>query len=643
MRLSAAVLPVLLVTAGPLRTFRVSGAPGPAGASIAFNDNRSSVGTMRNGELQVHLEVDSGDWRPYGADGPALRMLAFREVGKPLQDPGPMLRVVAGTRVHAWVTNHAASTLVLHGFSRHHQPVMDTLVVAPGATREVTFTADEQGTFYYWGSTTGADFADRLYTDDQLNGALIVDPADPAMRKPDRVFVISWYLPGRNANGAPDFDNGFFVFNGRPWPNTERLSYQQGDSIRWRFINATADVHPLHLHGFFFRVNARGDEARDTVYWQAQQRMGVTELMDVGTTMDVAWMADRPGAWIFHCHLNWHVVPNPRVGAQVETDSVRLHEMMAGPPMATMDDHMKKAMGGLMLALNITPRPGWHDYAGPSRHMHLYIVSDSARSDTLRRFGYELTEGNQPAPATPRIQWPGPTIVLHRGQPTTITVVNRSPEPSQVHWHGLEIESYYDGVAGLSSNGSAMAPMIMPGDSFQVHVTPPRAGSFMYHTHVNDVRQQSHGLYGAIVVLDSGETWNPDRDRIVMVSTNQLDESVLDGGSADTVATLIAGEGYRLRLMNISLDDPFAQISLERGNTNTSWLPLAKDGYPLPEWQRMSRTARQLVSIGETYDMQVKFSGPTDAILVARGSDGHVIGRQRLHVVAAPAAHTGNQ
>jgi hypothetical protein len=57
----------------------------------------------------------------------------------------------------------------------------------------------------------------------------------------------------------------------------------------------------------------------------------------------------------------------------------------------------------------------------------------------------------------------------------------------------------------------------------------------------------------------------------------------------------------------------------------------------------MSRTARQLVSIGETYDMQVKFSGPTDAILVARGSDGHVIGRQRLHVVAAPAAHTGNQ
>ena len=43
--------------------------------------------------------------------------------------------------------------------------------------------------------------------------------------------------------------------------------------------------------------------------------------------------------------------------------------------------------------------------------------------------------------------------------------------------------------------------MIMPRDSFAVTVTPPRAGSFMYHTHVNDMRQQSHGLYGAIIVV----------------------------------------------------------------------------------------------------------------------------------------------
>ena len=134
----------------------------------------------------------------------------------------------------------------------------------------------------------------------------------PARSKPDRVFVIQWYVP---RHVAPDTDilNGFFTFNGMPWPNTERLHYAQGDSVRWRFINASGDTHPLHLHGFYYRVAARGDDIRDTLYWPAQQRMAVTELMLPQTTMDMAWYADRPGGWIFHCHLNFHVIRIPRL------------------------------------------------------------------------------------------------------------------------------------------------------------------------------------------------------------------------------------------------------------------------------------------------------------------------------------------
>jgi uncharacterized 2Fe-2S/4Fe-4S cluster protein (DUF4445 family) len=66
----------------------------------------------------------------------------------------------------------------------------------------------------------------------------------------------------------------------------------------------------------------------------------------------------------------------------------------------------------------------------------------------------------------------------------------------------------------VSGTAGAMEPPIMPGDSFEVRVTPPRAGSFMYHTHINDIRQQSHGLYGPLIVLDSAATWNPDTDRV---------------------------------------------------------------------------------------------------------------------------------
>ena len=637
-RQAAAIAPLLILgtaahSSAPAR-WNAGAAPPPP---VAFNDNRVAAGVARAGGLDVHLEVDAGEWHPYPRDGAGVRILAFREVGHPLETPGPMLRVIAGERIHAWVTNRAATTLVVHGLASRRRTSMDTLVVPSGATRDVEFTADAEGTYYYWGSTTGTGFEDRLYEDAQLNGALIVDPTDARRRAPDRVFVIQWYLPRHDSAGNPDRSNGIFTFNGRPWPNTERLQYQQGDSIRWRIINASADVHPLHLHGFFYQIRARGDDQQDSVYWPAQRRMAVTELLVDGTTMDLAWFADRPGSWLFHCHLNWHVVPNPGVGAEMQSDSLRNHELFVGPVMHDMMDHARTGMGGLVLAIDIHPSKGWHDYAGPRRQLHLYIESDSAPADTLRRFGYALTEGNAPEPHGAAIQWPGPTIVLHRNEPTSIMVVNHSPEPSQVHWHGLEIDSYYDGVAGVSSNAGKMEPMIMPNDSFVVHITPPRTGSFMYHTHINDIRQQSHGLYGPLVVVDSGQRWDPDANRIYILSTNEQDEPIVNGGDMPPVATFQVGRTYTLRFMNITLDSPGLEFGLVRDGAPVQWTHVAKDGFALPAWQRETGRALQRVSIGETYDMQVEFSKPAELTLEVRRSDERLMARQAIRVVAAAA------
>ncbi len=72
-------------------------------------------------------------------------------------------------------------------------------------------------------------------------------------------------------------------------------------------------------------------------------------------------------------------------------------------------------------------------------------------------------------------------------------MINRSHEPTQVHWHGLEIESYFDGVAGVGGYPNRLTPAILPNDSFEMRITPPRAGSFMYHTHVNDIRSRARG------------------------------------------------------------------------------------------------------------------------------------------------------
>ena len=520
----------------------------------------------------------------------------------------------------------------------------DSLVVPAGETRDVTFTADEEGTFFYWASTSGTAIADRLFEDAQLNGAFIVDPK-VGRPKPDRVFVIQWSLPHHSATDTTyDNLNGFFTFNGAPWPGTELLKYAQGDSIHWRFINATADMHPLHLHGFYYRITGRGDATRDTLYWPAQQRMAVTELLLEGTTMNMSWYADRPGGWVFHCHLNFHVFPNPGLGDARLADSARIKELFSPPDMndmpgmkAAMANHSETGMGGLVLRMDVKPKADWHPYTGPRERFHLYIQSDSAAGDKGHLFGYVLTSGNE-TPRTTALSWPGPTIVLHKGQPTSIMVVNRTAEPSQVHWHGLELDSYFDGVAGLSGNasstGAMVSPMIMPRDSFEMTVTPPRSGSFMYHTHINDLRQQSNGLYGPIIVLSAGEKWDPESELIFQTGSNPNVDPIFNGDTAPPALTVHAGKPYRVRLMNVSLDGWGNEFTLNAADgTAPTWTAIAKDGFDLPPWQQLEKTARQRVSIGETYDFRITFAKPGEFTMAGHTETGQIYARQAIHVV----------
>lgn len=579
------------------------------------------AGTLTRGVLTVSLVAAAGEWKPYGSDGGSQALFVFGEAGKPLQDPGPLLRVPQGTRIHARVRNLTGKTLVVHGLASRRVAAMDSLVVAVGDTGEANFVADAAGTFYYWGITGGEGFEDRTGEDGRLNGALIVDPPGPSPG-PDRVFVIERWMPDT------EFWHDVFTINGRPWPYSERLTYAMGDSIRWRVINATNDVHPLHLHGFYFRVDARGDFAQDTVYWPAARRMGVTEPMWDGTTMDMVWSPDRPGNWILHCHLNYHVPPNAALAPDTEPTPDRIRHMMGGYPEEHVMDHARYGMGGLVMGITIRQPASWHAYDGPRRTLRLLVASDSTPGDSTRRFGYVLQDGSQAA-ATNTLRAPGPPILLHRGEPTRIWVVNRTPAMTQVHWHGLEIESYYDGVTGFSGAGTQVEPATMPGDSFEVLVTPPRSGTFIYHTHINDIYQQAHGLYGPLIVLDSGATWNPDRDRVFMIGDNAQYYPVLNGGRLDPI-TLSARVPYRFRLINITAGSPGAELWLVAAGVPVRWKPIAKDGWALPPWQTAARTARQTVSIGETYDFRVQAPDTGSVTLELRRRNGALVASQPI-------------
>ena len=68
---------------------------------------------------------------------------------------------------------------------------------------------------------------------------------------------------------------------------------------------------------------------------------------------------------------------------------------------------------------------------------------------------------------------------------------------------------------------------------------------------------------------------------------------------------LRAGVPNRLRLINITPNLSALTFVLSDGFTAVMWTPVGKDGAELPAAARVSRQARQLVSVGETYDFEI--------------------------------------
>jgi FtsP/CotA-like multicopper oxidase with cupredoxin domain len=87
------------------------------------------------------------------------------------------------------------------------------------------------------------------------------------------------------------------------------------------------------------------------------------------------------------------------------------------------------------------------------------------------------------------------------GDRVRIYVTNKLPESTSVHWHGVLVPSGMDGVAGVNQPG------IPPGKTFKYEFTFDRAGTFMYHPHVDEMTQIALGMMGMIVVHPrSGES-----------------------------------------------------------------------------------------------------------------------------------------
>jgi len=223
-----------------------------------------------------------------------------------------------------------------------------------------------------------------------------------------------------------------------------------------------------------------------------------------------------------------------------------------------------------------------------------------------------------------------------RWEPVAITIVNHLAEPTSVHWHGVEVEdSYMDGAPGFSGEGRHLAPAIAPGDSFTARFTPTRAGTFMYHAHMDEMRQELAGLEGMLIVRDSAGA--PPNDFALMFKGDASDRShpfAINGRANPDTVVLHVGQRARFRLGNLSRGTSTAAPSLwltaradsaariAKDTMIVRWQPVAKDGFDLPASARSPRLAQQVVSVGETFDFEYTPTAPGNLRLELRTPRG---------------------
>jgi FtsP/CotA-like multicopper oxidase with cupredoxin domain len=568
---------------------------------IAANDNRRPAGTLRDGKLELKLEVVNADWYPEAESGPSITMQAFAEEGRAPEIPGPMIRVVEGTEIHVSLHNSLPdSEVIVHGLHTRPATADDVLKIPAGATREVTFMAGAPGTYFYWGTTARKPLSFRVGKDSQLSGAIIVDPKIGA-RTNDRIFVIGLYSNDPDsAAGRTPHPREIAVLNGKSWPHTERFTFTEGDSVFWRAINAADGPHPMHLHGFYFNVDRSGGEGADTTLSSSAISIANTRLLTSGSTMDFRFVPDRPGNWLFHCHLSGHV-----------DGKATLKNIINRRPLEAMEhdhatmNHGVNEMAGLIIGMHVLPR-GEQRVAStkPPQLLRLLVQTSPRGYNHNPAIGFVLQQGGEPKRDS--VMLPGPTLILEKGRPARITVVNRLSKPTSVHWHGMEIESFPDGVAGWSGVPGRIAPVIQPADSFVAEFTPPRAGTFIYHSHVNEMSQTNSGMYGALIVTDSAHPYDPRTDKIILVGAGgpgnvEFRPPGVVNGTVTPQFDLVAGTTYRLRLIQIHTQAIIA-FRLGTDTTTARWTPVAKDGADLPAEQSIAKAAYVVMGAGETGD-----------------------------------------
>jgi len=193
--------------------------------------------------------------------------------------------------------------------------------------------------------------------------------------------------------------------------------------------------------------------------------------------------------------------------------SARTATSAVGPTSAAMRraEAGRRSAGQRLVAAHLTARPATLDLGGPQ-------VRSWAYNDRL----------------------PGPVLRAGAGDLLRVTLDNRLPAPTSIHWHGIALRNDMDGVPGVTQQP------IAPGTRFTYEFTVPDPGTYFYHPHVGV--QLDRGLYGVLLVDDPHDAGRYDADWTVVLDdwvdgTGRSPDDVLAALRANGAGAGTAGMG----------------------------------------------------------------------------------------------------
>ncbi|WP_425638630.1 multicopper oxidase domain-containing protein [Algoriphagus yeomjeoni] len=158
--------------------------------------------------------------------------------------------------------------------------------------------------------------------------------------------------------------------------------------------------------------------------------------------------------------------------------------------------------------------------------VHTIVIAEQIPSDTAV---YTITlkqemvskTGKPVAAMTVNGGIPGPTLTFQEGGYAVIYVKNEMDVETSVHWHGILLPNFFDGVPYLNT------PPIMPGETQKYEFPLIQSGTYWYHSHT--MLQEQSGVYGSIIIEPKEKTLEYDSDLVIVLSdwTEQKPMNVL--------------------------------------------------------------------------------------------------------------------